>query len=444
MTEEGAPAGNGADHDEVTVPPVEPMLDFDLSSETSGAREARGPATSSRDRSHERGSRRSGMTGLGSKLTPGDELELRVAHVWMVEGAFTRRAINLRYADAGETKDITDVDLLAIDFDGALRTTLTIGEAKGGTGKSAPSPLDRSMWLRGLRELTRAHRAELTMAQRQTSRARRLASELGVDLQAVPDLEAREIASGAGSMREIGPHAPSVALAREAARQAISSDPDLNRAYQYLRGDVWFAEPWAAAKRLVATVKLLGARWAPAAGGAEQEAIRWMTAETVIAFTLVSTRLAGTMLTTDPGRLVREVGDKLAEGAAPMSEMKQLSESIDRYLSSVLDRHGVPRAEIVSALGAFQPSPPMWAEAFAELLKRLGTGARDARGLPRYADLVVTEHLVRRRSLEAPVLIAFGYSEPEGARRLLRTTLAFLEGQAGLPREVVSEIVDRR
>jgi len=419
-----------------------PTLDLELPSESPATQE---PTPTSLPRPREGGASRSGRRPASrSNLTPGDELELRVAHVWFVEGSFTRRAINLRYAEAGETKDITDVDLLALDFDGALRATLAIGESKGGTGRNAPSPIDRSMWLRGLRELTRAHRAELTMAQRQSARARRLASDLGVELQAIPDVELREVASGAEALREVGPHAAFVALARDAARQAINADPDLNRAYQYLRGDVWFAEPWAASKRLVATVKLLGSRWAPGLAGSEQDAIRWMLAEAVIAFAVTSTRLAGVVRTTDQARIVGEVADKLAEGAAPMNEMRQLSESIDRYLTSVLDRHNVPRAEIVAVLGAFQPSPPTWSEAFAELLKRLGAAAADARALPRYADLVVTEHVVRRRTVDPAVLGALGFPEPDGQRRLLRAVIAFLEGQAGLPREVVAEIVDRR
>lgn len=419
-------------------------LDIEVSAEPR-QREARDSTSESPNKTG--GTSTSGRTSrkrAQPQLTSGDELELRVARTWMVEGAFTRRGVNLRYADAGETKDITDVDLYAVNFDGMLRPTLTIGESKGGTGKSAPSPIDRSMWLRGLRELTRAHRAELTMAQRQTSRARRLASELGVELQAVPDLEQRERAFGVHELQDVGPHAVGAALAREAARQAISADPDLNRAYQYMRGDVWFAEPWAAAKRLVATVKFLGARWAPGAGGPDQEAIRWMVAESVIAFGLVSTRLAGATLITDPARLVQEVSDRLAEGAAPMSEMRQLSDSFDHYLSSVLDRHGVPRAEIVPILGAFQPSPPSWTEAFVELIRRIGAEAADARGLPRYADLIVTEHFVRRRPVDAGTLAAFGFAEPEGLRRLLRAILAFLEGQAGLPRDAVAEIVERQ
>lgn len=415
-------------------------LDIELQSEQS-ARPASAP-TSPRKAGDDSGARR-GST-RSAKLTSGDELELRVAHVWFVEGSFSRRAINLRYADAGEAKDITDIDLLVVDFDGALRTTLTIGESKGGTGRGAPSPIDRSMWLRGLRELTRAHRAELTVAQRQTARARRLALKLGVELQAIADVEQRERTSGANDLRDVGPHAASVALARDTARQGASADPDLNRAYQYLRGDVWFAEPWAAAKRLVATVKLLGSRWAPGVADAEQDSIRWMLSEAIVAFVLTATRLAGAMLTTDPDRVARDVAERLAEGSAPMSEMKQLSESIDHYLSVVLSRHNVPRAEIVRALGAFQPSAPPWSEAFSELIRRLGGSAADARELPRYADLVVVEHLLRRRAVDQADLKALGLDERDGVRRLLRTVIAFLEGQAGLPRDVVAEVVDRR
>lgn len=420
--------------------PQETMLEIDVVQIPRG-REAGSSRPVDGGRARAQAPRRPVRPRPSFKLTAGDELEIRLAHVWMVEGSFTRRGINLRYADSGETRDITDIDLYALDFDGALRSILTIGEAKGGVGKSAPSAIDRSVWLRGLRELTRAHRAELTLAQRQSSRSRGLAAGLGIDLQSIADLDRRETASGAEPLSDFGSHSKVVEILRDNARRSVSADPDLNRAYQYLRGDVWFADPWAAAKRLVATVKLVTSQWTPNAEGVEQEAIRWMLAESIIAFSLISVRLAGVMLPADPARVAQEVGDKLAEGAAPMSEMKQLSDSVDHYLSVVLDQHRVPRSEIVAALGAFQPSPPVWAEAFAELLKRLGADAVTARDLPRFVDFVVSERLVRRRSTDPVIMSALGFRDPDGLRRLFRSVVAFLEGQIGLPRDVAVLII---
>lgn len=373
-------------------------------------------------------------------LTPGDLLEIRLANIWFAEGAFSRRGVALRYADAGETKDITDVDLYAIRLDGALRSDLTIGEAKSGTGKSAPKPIDRSMWLRGLSALTGASHAELTMAGPVSARERRLASDLGVSLQTIADVERREKGSVVGQFGDVGPHSEAIAELRESARRSAGSDPDLLRTYQYLRGDVWFAEPWAATKRLLATIRILSSRLLPDVRDAEQSGLRWMTGESIVAFSLVAARLAGQALHSDPGRLRQETSERLAEGAAPANEMRHLSESVDQYLTAVLDRHGVPRTDIVAALGAFTPTPPQWSEAFSELLLRLAGDLAGTRQLPRYADLLVSEALLRGRGVDPAVLDLLELGGSSSGRSALRAVLAFLEGQAGLPRHVVDTL----
>ena len=95
-------------------------------------------------------------TASSDVLTKGDELEARVAQLWFWEGYFTRRGVDLRRQFYPEPLVVTDLDLLAYDFSPMLRRTKTIGEVKTGTGKNAPKPLDRIVWLRGLREARRS------------------------------------------------------------------------------------------------------------------------------------------------------------------------------------------------------------------------------------------------------------------------------------------------
>jgi hypothetical protein len=69
---------------------------------------------------------------------------------------------------------------------------------KTGTGKSAARPLDRLIWLRGLREFVGADSAELTIAQAPSDRVRELARSLGMVAQSTADFERREQETVAG------------------------------------------------------------------------------------------------------------------------------------------------------------------------------------------------------------------------------------------------------
>ncbi len=116
---------------------------------------------------------------LGSALTDGDLLEVRVSQLWFWEGTWSRRGVLLRRQFGTEHLDITDLDLVAFHIAPTLTAQMTIGEAKTGTSKNAPRPLDRVIWLAGLLRVVPAIGAELTSAIVPDGRVRRLASSLG-------------------------------------------------------------------------------------------------------------------------------------------------------------------------------------------------------------------------------------------------------------------------
>ena len=143
-------------------------------------------------------------TASFDSLNKGDEVEARVAQLWFWEGYYARRGIDLRRHFFSETLTVTDLDLLAYDFSPMLGVAKTIGEVKTGTGKSAPKPLDRIVWLRGLRELVGASAAELISSTPPSPRVRELANGLGIRAQSERDLERREAAVGMADVANLG------------------------------------------------------------------------------------------------------------------------------------------------------------------------------------------------------------------------------------------------
>ena len=104
-------------------------------------------------------------TSFAEQLNKGDDMEMRVARLWFWEGYFSRNGINLKRYYHPEPLLVTDLDLLACDFGPSLQMIRTIGEVKTGVGKSAPKPLDRIIWLRGLKELVGVDNAQLVSQQ---------------------------------------------------------------------------------------------------------------------------------------------------------------------------------------------------------------------------------------------------------------------------------------
>src|SRR5690348_16443834 len=128
----------------------------------------------------------------------GEVLEARVAQLWFWEGFYSRSGVDLTRHFHPEPLQVTDLDLLAFDLNPQLFPRKYIGEVKSGTGKNAPKPLDRLIWLRGLREVVDAESGELTIAAAPSDRVREVARSLGLVAQSVHDFERREQESVSG------------------------------------------------------------------------------------------------------------------------------------------------------------------------------------------------------------------------------------------------------
>lgn len=359
-------------------------------------------------------------------ISAGDAIEARVAQLWFWEGFYSRNGVDLTRQFHPEPLQVTDLDLLAFDFNPHLARSKYIGEVKTGTGRNAPRPLDRIIWLRGLRELVEANSAELTIAHAPTERQRELARSMGIVAQSIQDFERRE-QQVVGNLADYGAHGIPALEFRLFVRDVCKQDLELERAYWFLRSGVWFLDPFTAVKQIIDVLRRIKHRWAPQIHDDETLAYEWITAEgtSILALNLVT--ISGLGLTLDRGKFFQLVSDQLAEGIIPMHQMRRISESVDKYVAGLLDAANAQPDVKVKAMGALLAPPPDWAEPLAEIAWRMRQSALTARSLPRQMDLLLHERLVHARE---PALLPsrrIGLDRLDGIR-LRKIIAAFLRG----------------
>ncbi|MFL4480522.1 DNA-binding response regulator [Paeniglutamicibacter sp. ORCA_105] len=368
-------------------------------------------------------------------LSPGDELEIRLARMQFFKGAYTRRGINLERHFYPEPLLVTDLDLLSFDITARLTLSKTIGEAKSGTGKSAPKPLDRAIWIAGLKQLVGADGGIVITALRPSARVRDTVRSLGVTAMSLDDLDRWEKTHLAKDFEDVGSQGPSAFMADMLARKAVKGEPKLERIYWFFRSEVWFLDAWQATKRLIGALGELRGYWTPGIDDDQAAALRWLYAEAVSILTLQLVVLVGRYQASDQRDWLAVASDHLAEGAIPTNNQRAMATAFDNYLARILGELRAPATMSVETMGAFNPTPPEWAEGLIELIARLE--AHDGlTELPRHTDLVVSERLVRRRSEKIEALEAVSRRDPEEFARMRRQIAAFLRGAVDIPEEV--------
>jgi hypothetical protein len=372
------------------------------------------------------------------RVDPGEALEARVAQLWFWEGYFARRAVNLQRHYDPEPLQVTDLDLLAYDFDPHLVRSKLIGEVKGGTGRSVAKPLDRIIWVHGLADLVEANSAEMVTALPLSGRVRELAGSLRVTAQTTADLERRENAARVAEVADLGSQGVLSVGRMKAVHRHCATDPELERAFWFLRSEVWFLDPWSATKRVIGLVRQLAKRWVPQVTDNDGNALRWLFSEAVAIFTVNITALAGEAMRLDASQFHALAAERLAEGVVPTHYMRRLSDAIDRYVAGLLATVDAPATVRSDALGAFHPRPPDFTDPVVELIGRLAAAPSVTRRLGRQVDLLVFERVVHRREPLDAALSRLGIGEP--ARRAMRQMVAFLRGQARLPEELTKAL----
>lgn len=437
---------NGIDAGHEPTLPERPIVDATMDTNVPDEKSVEGeliqaPANQPVERSKGSGSSRRTATSQsqsstesknGRAPTPGAELEIRLARMHFWKGSYARNGVNLQHHFYPEPLIVTDLDLLAIQLTPQLAFAKTVGEAKSGTGKSAPKPLDRAIWVAGLKQLVGANEGLLLTAAKPSARVRETVRKLGVQAFSVDELDRWEKAHLTSALADVGAHGRGAFIAAENARVMAKGEPGLERIYWFLRSEVWFLDSWQAAKRLIGAMRELRQWWTPTIDDSHAAALRWMYAESISNLTLHLVGLVGIYQSSDMREWPTTVRDRLSEGAVPAHNMRALAEAFDRYLAHVLAELKAPATVQVETTGAFHPSPPDWAESFMELLGRLESFSQ-LRELPRQTDLVITERLVRRRHASQEALVAVSSTDPEEFARERRLIAAFLRGCIEVP-----------
>lgn len=150
--------------------------------------------------------------------------------------------------------------------------------------------------------------------------------------------------------------------------------------------------------------------------------------------------IAGFAVRRDGKAFEEFVDERLAESSIPLYQMRAMSKSFDRYLAGVLGKFHAPQAAIVQALGAFEPAPPDYAPAVVELARRLAIGSMHARQLPRWADLICFERIVRESEPSATLVRRLGVADVPKVAHAGRLVASFLKGQGALPEVLASAL----
>ncbi|MET8763087.1 hypothetical protein [Lentzea sp. NPDC004782] len=364
-------------------------------------------------------------------LEPGDRAEVRVAQAWFWDGYYVRRGVDLQHRYGRDALSVTDLDLLGYLISPALTAQKYIGEVKTGKSSSTPRPLDRALWVRGLRELVKAEGAEVTTAFRASADVRGFTRTFGVTIQHLDDLEARERRLYVDDIVDCGSQGDTIALLIKQVHKQLKGDADLERAFWFLRSEVWFLDPFDAIKRNIGLLRELRPRWSDGLDTGSLQALRWLYAESISVLGLQLALIAGVAVTMDVSSFRELALARLSVGDIPLSAMTRISDRVDRYVSELLKHFDAPVDVRMEALGAVMPAAPEYAEPLLELVQRLATQVGATSRLPRQLDLLIFERLARARSIRSDAARRLGFGP--ATERLVKLVAAFLRGQVGLP-----------
>ncbi|MFF2677664.1 DNA-binding response regulator [Arthrobacter koreensis] len=367
-------------------------------------------------------------------LDAGTKAEVRVAQAWFWDGYYVRRGVDLQHRFSNEATTVTDLDVLGVTLDAALKGHKHIGEVKTGKSGNTPRPLDRALWLHGVRELIGAESAEITTAFKTSSSIRDVCNRLGVSVQHLDDLKQRENRLAITEVNDLGSHGESVAKLRKDVLSYVKTDAALERGYWFLTSEVWFLDPFDALKRTLGLIRELSKIWPEESQHRALRVARWFFAEAVSIVGLNLAIVAGHANTMDESSFRDIVGAKLSSGDIPSYAVRKLSERFDEYLGKILSSLDAPADIRVTAVGAFLPTEPEYAEPLVELIHRLSAEAATTAKLPRQLDAIMFERLVRRRDLDPQVLKRLCIDRD--TERQVRLIAAFLRGQFSLPAPV--------
>jgi hypothetical protein len=123
------------------------------------------------------------------RFESGTALEARIQRLFICQGAFAERGLFMR-ASRGDSKMVTDIDVVAHDYSINFHHRRIYAECKGGKNKS---PLDRIVWIRGVKEAIGAEFAHLVLESCDPSTAL-FGRTLGIEVLQAASIDALEVA----------------------------------------------------------------------------------------------------------------------------------------------------------------------------------------------------------------------------------------------------------
>jgi hypothetical protein len=374
---------------------------------------------------------------MAKAISKGDMYELRLARLLYDEGAFVRRAIdlNMRF---GEDLTVTDLDILALRFADDFGMSLMIGESKSAQGKKGAKLADRLLWISGLRMLVDADEAFVATTKRASDRVRGLAERLDIGVIDERDLLHRERIRGLDDQSHWGPYDPRLLERQREVYDSVRSNQELKRVYWFIRSEFWLLDATTCVKRAFGAMRVLRKFWGDHLGEEERGSLQWLARHLQVNIVVGLVRLAGRSYREEP----RKSGDWLLREFASgpnldYETMTKLSQDIDRYVTAVLTDLKADPGKHVGALGAFNPTPPPYAEPLIEVVERLAEAPAASIQLPRLVDRRLATAELNETSMD----LRLREDIESECDRLLRLIGTFIMGQLSAPPDLLDHLL---
>lgn len=318
---------------------------------------------------------------------PGADLERRVGRLEFAEGALARLRVPLRVAADRGREILTDLDVLAVDIDSRLRTSLSVLECKNTKGQSGEP--DRLLWLAGLQRLAGTQRAVL-VRQTITRRGRTIAQALDLQIMDMQTLASRE-ASHAWVPERFA-HVDGVGC-EHAERRTDTQLKALNHIpaglVAFLRADSLRADSPECLNALVALSS------AADRGIVPNPTSLILASHALIALLLAAIRDASRLDVVPESDLQDRVSRAVTIGDPDNSQilaiLGQADELVQHQVQRIHDsytRGGATRQDItVASLKAVVAEPPTWLDRYIDLVTKLRANPSIARDLVQTAEL---------------------------------------------------------
>jgi hypothetical protein len=366
---------------------------------------------------------------LAAKVTPdkGSDLERRVGRAEFAQGALVR----LRWpvfspgAPAGR-RVLTDVDVMAVDYDARLRLSVSIYECKSVRGTRGEP--DRLMWLVGLQRLIGADRAVLV---RDTAsvRGRELARRLNVDVLDAAHLGRLEMENAwlPPAFGHVGGE-DFAEVQRKALGQVKTIGEFPGPLLEFLRYESLVAQPYRSLGALATLEEVCSV-----ACVLPDPADRFVASHGFVTLLLAALRSGGRLDAWGAIELRRVLENGLTVGHpydASTLNLLSLADSVMRahveQLHAAYALAGAKRvSEKIPSIRAEVAAVPKWLDRFIDLVERLRSRPEIARALPQTAELALFDALIGGRAWSARAFD--GLFTLEHRQLLLVTLDAFAE-----------------